>query len=506
MVMNDDAALLIERLIKRDQLLWQGNDNPPLGWLDSIGFIQEHACNLMQWAKSLMVERQIEQIVLIGMGGASLATEVFYSVFGRQNGFPEITILDTTSPAVLHQLKISDQTLFIVASKSGNTIETMCLYAWLFERAKSLKGHPNKKFIAITDADTDLGKIASTENFLHVFVNPNDIVGRFSALSYFSLVPAALMGIDLVRLGKQLNRAWSNCLTGKSSELVNMIQAMNACSASGYGILRVDIQFPLYPLFGWIEQLVAESTGKQGKGILLVHSKQIDRKILTSDKYQSIRITMQDEYDLGGIFMQWMAAVSIAASYLNINAFDQPDVEASKKQTLRLVEDSLQKSSDEKHYDFKNITIQFGTQPITILKNKIEKFCKQTGKESYLAILAYLPRERSIEKSLEKLADSFMSVFDIVTIGFGPRYLHSTGQYHKGGPQIGSFLEIIEENELEIPIPGREYGFGRLHQAQADGDLLILEKKQRPVLRFMIQGERLEELDRLTQLLTSMAK
>jgi len=215
---------------------------------------------------------------------------------------------------------------------------------------------------------------------------------------------------------------------------------------------------------------------------------------------------MQDEYDLGGIFMQWMAAVSIAASYLNINAFDQPDVEASKKQTLRLVEDSLQKSSDEKHYDFKNITIQFGTQPITILKNKIEKFCKQTGKESYLAILAYLPRERSIEKSLEKLADSFLSVFDIVTIGFGPRYLHSTGQYHKGGPQIGSFLEIIEENELEIPIPGREYGFGRLHQAQADGDLLILEKKQRPVLRFMIQGERLEELDRLTQLLTSMAK
>ncbi len=524
-MMNNAPELLIKRFMQHDPSFWQEIDNPPLGWLDSVEFIDEHACKLMQWAKLLVAEHQVKHMFLIGMGGSSLAAGVFYSVFGKQEGFPDLTLLDTTSPATLQRLEIDDQAIFIVSSKSGTTIETRNLYAWLFEKAKSLQGPPNKRFIAITDSDTELVKIASTEKFLRLFITPKDIVGRFSALSYFSLVPAALLGIDLVRLGKQLNRSWSKCLVGKSPDLLNMVGALNACSVSGYGTLGIDLQTPLCSLFGWVEQLIAESLGKQGKGILPVNPKRIDSRILSSDKYQSISIglldsqnphemcgqktnqtiiTMQDEYDLGAIFMQWMAATSIVANCLNINAFDQPDVELSKRETLRFFENSQQQISNAERPDFRNVTLQCGSESANVSIGKIESFCKQAGEESYLAVLAYLPEERAVKKSLENLADAFLSQFDIVTIGFGPRYLHSTGQYHKGGPQIGCFLEIVEDHELEIQIPGREYGFSRLHRAQADGDFLVLRKKRRPVLRLLIQEERVKEIDQFTRLLNSM--
>ncbi|MCY4313494.1 MAG: hypothetical protein OXD44_07355, partial [Gammaproteobacteria bacterium] len=183
------------------------------------------------------------------------------------------------------------------------------------------------------------------------------------------------------------------------------------------------------------------------------------------------------------------------------NAFDQPDVEASKKQSRHIVEGNQSRSVMVENHDFSHSTIRFDTQTPDVIRNRVGNFCKQAGQDSYLAILAYLPREVRVEESLEKLADAFKSRFGAVTIGFGPRYLHSTGQLHKGGPQIGCFLEIVEEGGIEIDIPGRKYGFSRLHRAQSDGDFLVLEKSRRPILRLLIRGERFQELDRLTQLL-----
>ncbi|MCY4228932.1 MAG: hypothetical protein OXF20_14835 [Gammaproteobacteria bacterium] len=520
--MHETPEALIERLVARDQSLWPGEHSPPLGWLDSVDFIEQHGSDLMQWASLLVMDRQVKQILLMGMGGSSLSVEVLYSVFGRKRNFPELVVVDTTSPETLNQLEINDKTLFVVSSKSGTTIETLALYSWLHERAKTLDGPPNKRFLAITDPGTQLAKTALSEEFLHLSVNPRDIVGRYSALSYFALLPAALLGIDLVRLGSRLRKKWLDYLSGQSPDLVNLIEIMSACSTSGYGLLGLDLPSPLGSLFAWIEQLVAESTGKQGKGILPVEPDRINERMVSSGNYRSVKIgmqgclnssdeghqapghatiTMQDEYDLGGIFMLWMAATSVVSSLLNVNAFDQPDVEASKKQSRHIVEGNQSRSVMVENHDFSHSTIRFDTQTPDVIRNRVGNFCKQAGQDSYLAILAYLPREVRVEESLEKLADAFKSRFGAVTIGFGPRYLHSTGQLHKGGPQIGCFLEIVEEGGIEIDIPGRKYGFSRLHRAQSDGDFLVLEKSRRPILRLLIRGDRFQELDRLTQLL-----
>lgn len=520
--MHETPETLIERLIVRDRSLWPGDDNPPLGWLDSIEFIEQHAGDLMQWASSLVKDRQIERILLMGMGGSSLSAEVLYSVFGRQQGFPELMVVDTTLPEILNQLEINDQTLFIVSSKSGTTVETLALYSWLYEKAKTLDGRPNKRFMAITDPGTWLAKTALTEEFLHLSMNPKDIVGRYSALSYFALVPAALLGIDLVRLGRQLRKKWSDYLSGQSPDLVRLIEVMSACSTSGYGMLGLDLPSPLNSLFAWIEQLVAESTGKQGKGVLPVDPHRINERTVSSENYRSVSIdvqaysnssderqhipnqaiiTMRDEYDLGGIFMLWMAATSIVSSLLDVNAFDQPDVETSKKKTRHIVEHNQSQWMIMENHAFSDSTIRFDTQTPAAIRSTVGNFCKKAGPDSYLAILAFLPKNVQVEESLEKLADAFKSQFSTVTIGFGPRYLHSTGQLHKGGPQIGCFLEIVEEGGVEIDIPGRKYGFSRLHRAQADGDFLVLEKNHRPILRLLIRGSRLQELERLTQLL-----
>ncbi len=522
--MHEAPEVLIERLIARDQSLWPGDNTPPLGWLDSIDFIEQHGSGLMQWASSLVTDRQIKRILLMGMGGSSLSVEVFYSVFGRQQGFPELTILDTTSPGTLSQLEINDRTLFIVSSKSGTTIETLSLYSWLYEKAQILAGPPNERFMAITDPGTELAKTASTEKFLHLSINPGDIVGRYSALTYFALVPAALLGVDLIRLGRQLRKKWSDCLSGQSPDLVNLIEVMSACSTSGDGMLGLDLPSSLNSLFAWIEQLVAESTGKQGKGILPVDPNRVNERTVSSENYRSVSIdvqacpnsskgrrqihnqatiSMQDGYDLGGVFMLWMAATSIVSSLLNVNAFDQPDVEASKEKTRHIVEDRQPRSMIMKNQDFGRSIIRFDTQTPDAVRNRVGSFCKRAEQGSYLAILAFLPKESRVEESLEKLADALKSRFRAVTIGFGPRYLHSTGQLHKGGPQTGCFLEIVEENKIDVDIPGRKYGFDRLCRAQSDGDFLVLEKNCRPVLRLLIRGDRLQELDRFAQILLS---
>jgi len=524
MTMNNSPKTLFGRLILRDQSLWPKGDDLPLGWMGGVDFIEKHASDLMQWASSLVAENKFERIVLMGMGGSSLAAAVFHSVFGRQKGFPDLIILDTTSPAMLEKLEINNRTLFIVSSKSGTTIETLSLHSWLYEKARVLDGSPNERFMAITDSGTELVKVASTEKFLDLFINPEDIGGRFSALSYFAVVPAALLGIDLVCLGRKTRQMWSHCQSGQSPDLLNLVNIMNACSASGYGILGIDLHSQLTSLFPWIEQLVAESTGKQGKGILPVDPRRVDKRMLATSNYRTVRIgmddgtsasgkknnsvrqalfTLQDEYDLGGTFMLWMAATSIVASCLEINAFDQPDVETSKRETLRIVEDDQQQAQRAKNQDLANSSaaICLDTHNSNRIRERVEKFCSRAESNSYLAILAYLPRESQVQESLEKLADAFKPQFQAVTIGYGPGYLHSTGQFHKGGPQIGCFLQIVEEDQIELAIPGRNFGFNCLHRAQADGDFQVLEKNGRPILRLLIRSDRLKDLDQFTQIL-----
>ncbi|MXZ81578.1 MAG: hypothetical protein F4Z15_09565 [Gammaproteobacteria bacterium] len=525
--MTGNRARLVERLSRRDGSLWPSSDDPPLGWLDAAGFMDRHARSLMQWADSLIRDRRIRRVVLIGMGGSSLAAEVLFSVFGRQDGFPELVVADSTSPALVEALKIDSRTLFIVSSKSGSTVETADLCAWLYSRAGHLDGHPGSRFIAITDPGSGLAARAEADGFLRVFLNPPDIVGRFSALSLFGLVPAALTGIDLVRLGKRTESWWRVCLAEQPSVLSRLIGVMAECSRSGHGMLAVELQPPLRSLFNWIEQLVAESTGKKGRGILPVDPALVDGRAMEAggcgivrigmdskaepgdhvvDREGRLCISMRDEYDLGGMFMLWQAATAVVASRLGVNAFDQPDVEAAKAEARRVVRNDMVRNDQRRirvgQLDFYRSSV-WKDRPMPVSPEDVmSEFCEKAQPGGYLAILAYMPMQRQVEKSLEKLADGFKSRFGAVTIGFGPRYLHSTGQLHKGGPPIGCFLQIVEDDVPDLVVPGRDYGFGRLHRAQADGDFLVLENSRRPIMRVGIRGDRLDALDRLADMLT----
>ncbi|MPZ70969.1 MAG: glucose-6-phosphate isomerase [Actinobacteria bacterium] len=464
---------LVERVWARDPSAWgPGEDDPAsrLGWLDLPATMQEQIDDLTAFATEATAD--IDHAVLLGMGGSSLAPEMLAQIYGGR-GRISLEVLDSTHPAQIAEVTSRidpTRTLFLVSSKSGGTIETMSLYRYFRRLA------PPDRFAAITDPGTSLQALGEAERFRRVFINPPDIGGRYSALSLFGLVPAALLGIDLGALCASASAAADECRKdGGSNPGLAIGAALAEWADAGRNKLTFRTSADLVSLGDWAEQLIAESTGKEGKGIAPIVGEPVleagygpDRAFahLSRDaspvETPSVALSV-DASNLGGVLFVWEFATAIAGSLLGINAFDQPDVESAK----RAAKDALASGA--------------GAEWPT---DDPASFFQGVAPGELACLLAFAPRSRRTEAVMLAARTKLVASSRVATsTGFGPRYLHSIGQLHKGGPEPVRALVILDTPTEDLPIPDSGYSFGRLIAAQAAGDASALDTAGRSVAR-----------------------
>jgi transaldolase / glucose-6-phosphate isomerase len=523
----------VRRLWARDATLWTGKDEAR--WLGWLGITNGQLAHLQRLTRVREVARSagFSHVLLLGMGGSSLCPEVLRTTFGRVPGYPELHVLDSTDPA---QVKTLDdridlrRTLFIVSSKSGSTLEPNILKQHFFERVKQMVGaqEAGNRFIAITDPGSRMQHLVQLEGFRRVFFGWPDIGGRYSALSDFGLVPAAIMGVDVAKF---LNRAEQMVYACMPPVPVDenpgvMLGAVLGVAASRFGRDKVTILCSpgIGSLGIWLEQLIAESTGKDGKGLLPIAREAIGppdiygadrifvylRLLSAPDPAQDaaidalqragqpvVRIGVADEYDLAQEFFRWEFAVAVASSILGIHPFDQPDVEASKIATRKLTDDY------ERHGALPRETPIFTGGGIELfadeknaaalaerlnrersLTSYLRAHLARLGTGDYFALLAYIEMSESLDRALQATRHAVRDARRVATcVEYGPRFLHSTGQYYKGGTNNGVFLQITCDDAVDVPIPDHRYTFGIVKAAQARGDLQVLVERERRVLR-----------------------
>ncbi len=493
------ASHAVERLWARDHRLWKQDPTDivnRLGWLTIIEYMKDRTEELRTFATSAK-KRGIRDVVLLGMGGSSLGPEVLRASFGSSHGFPRLWVLDSTVPGWVRQVTQSidpTRSLFILASKSGGTIEVMSLFAHFWERVHQTPGHQGgEQFLAITDPGTGLEKLAAEHQFWRIFTNPPDIGGRYSVLSYFGLVPAALMGIDVARLLTHATVMAEACrIQPPHGQNPGADLGATMASLAQAGRNRITlIASPQITTFGlWAEQLLAESTGKEGTGLIPVadepivsptaygtdrlfvylrlkgdQNSQLDRQIagLTRQGHPILTLTLQDRYDLAGEFFRWEVATAVAGHLLGIHPFDQPNVQESKDNTARVLETFQSTGRLPKQ------TTATATQAAAQLK-------RQDRPGAFVAVLVYTTPSSKMEQAIRSLRRTLVSHHHVTTTaGYGPRYLHSTGQLHKGGPKSGLFLQFVDQMIPDLSIPGKPFTFRTLAQAQAAGDIQALQ-------------------------------
>lgn len=445
------TAEVVERIWARDASLWTGADESRwLGWLDEPERMRERVLELEAFARGVR-EEGLTDVVLAGMGGSSLAPEVFRRMFGAE-GF---RVLDTTHPDAIRRLGEeldTDRTLVLVASKSGTTLETRCHLDWLWERL----GGRGDRFAAITDPGSELEELARGRTFRHVFRGEPEIGGRYSALSVFGLVPAALMELDLGRLLTRAVEAVEACRLPEGNPGLELGERLGRGHQEGRDKVLVH---PAPGGFGlWVEQLLAESTGKDGKGLVPV-----TRGTDDGPDRQREEVRLPDPYELGQEFYRWEFATAVAGALMGINPFDQPNVQEAKDRTVALLES--------------------GTEPSLDPAGSLDELLGEAEEGDYCCVQAFVEPTVEAERRIGAVCERVGRETGIVaTAGFGPRYLHSTGQLHKGGPPTGLFLQVVDDPE-ELGIPGRPFGFRRLVHAQAAGDFEALRERGRRVAR-----------------------
>ncbi|MGZ4337431.1 MAG: glucose-6-phosphate isomerase [Gaiellaceae bacterium] len=441
---------LVERIWARDATVWTGADEDKwLGWLDEPKRMQERAGEISEFAAD--ARQRFETFVLLGMGGSSLAPEVLKRTFGAK----QLHVLDTTHPAMIrHAEKSLDltKTMFIVSSKSGGTLETLSHFAYFWEKA----GKNGEQFVAITDPGSALEQLAKTRS-MRVFAGEPTIGGRYSALSPFGVVPASLMGIDIDRLLSNGGRMAEAC-RGEANPGLQLGLQLGEGWRDGRDkvcITETEGRFGL-----WAEQLIAESTGKQGKGLVPAPGESPE-----GPDRQAAQVELANASEIGAEFFRWEFAVAVAGAILQINPFDQPDVQAAKDKTKEV--------------------LASGDDPSVEPRGSLDDLLANAQPPNYIAIQAFIAPMR--EGELQPLIDRAHETGCVVTHGLGPRYLHSTGQLHKGGPPTGLFVQVVDDTGEEIPIPGEDFGFGRLIRAQAEGDFRSLEERGRPIVRVRLE-------------------
>ncbi|HTL69770.1 MAG TPA: glucose-6-phosphate isomerase [Candidatus Eisenbacteria bacterium] len=492
---------LVKRIWDKDASVWKKEAavhkeiKNRLGWLNVIAPMKEAAAGFTAFAGEVRAAG-FAHVVLLGMGGSSLAPEVMRSVLGRAEGYPELLVLDSTDPGRVADVeKAIDlaKTFFVVSSKSGGTIELVSLFKYFHAKVREAKGDKaGEQFIAITDPGTPLENEARQHGFRRVFLSPEDVGGRFSALTPFGLVPAALIGADLKRLLESAEAMAEQCASqGPENPALALGLGMAVLAEEGRDKLTILGSKALEAFGDWAEQLVAESTGKEGAGIVPVVREPLGKaSVYGADRFfvslslegapdealekrlgeleaaghPSLSLRLRDAYDLGGEFFRWEFATAIACALLKVNAFDQPDVQAAKDRTkglLKIIESG------------KELEVRQSAA-------SMEAFWENAEEGDYAAILAFLPDRPAVRKKLAALqADVRNRTKLAVTLGFGPRYLHSTGQLHKGGPNRGIFLLVTAADAPDLAIPGEKYTFGQLEFAQATGDFEALETNGR---------------------------
>ncbi len=451
-----DRREVIDRIWQRDPTVWTGTDEAKwLGWLDEPRRMSERVAELETFADGV-ADEGFDAIVLLGMGGSSLAPKVIRRTF-RVESFH---VLDTTHPDAIRALEASidlERTLFISASKSGSTLETRSHTDYFWERT----GKQGSRFVAITDPGSELERVAEERGFRHVFAGEPTIGGRYSALSLYGIVPAALMGVDVDRLLSNALRMAEICRSGDGNPGYELGRELGTGWQAGRDkicIADTDGDFGL-----WAEQLIAESTGKQGKGLVPAPGESPD-----GPDRQVAQPEIADPYSLGGEFFRWEFAVAVAGVYLEINPFDQPDVQAAKDKT--------------------NEVLASGVDPGVEPEGSVDALLAQAEAGSYLCVQAFVqPSEENDRRIADVVRKLRRRSGLVVTHGYGPGYLHSTGQLHKGGPNTGLFLQIVDDPGDELPIPGRQFGFRRLIWAQAAGDYASLQERGRRVARIHIE-------------------
>lgn len=487
-----------------------------LGWQKVYDWTLERVDDVLAFAAD--VKQNFKHVVVMGMGGSSLAPEVIRTVFGAQAGYPELIVLDTTNAdwVTTARNRIDPaQTLFIFASKSGGTVEPSSQYAYFYDEVKKAGvKEPGQNFCAITDPGTGLETLAKKNKFRKIFLNPADIGGRFSALSMFGMVPAALMGVDIVKLlenAKKEAQTFGPEADFKANAAVKLGALMGASFANHSKDKLTIITPKELASFGlWAEQLVAESTGKEGKGIVPVvgeglfknfdyredrffvhisNGSEDDKRVtaimddLEERGYPVMTIPMTDTYELGSQFLLWEIATAAAGAIMAIDPFDQPNVQAAKTLTKQIL-GKLEKNEISAEELSKPLMVAKDIENAVKLDNLAQDVYSLLESNDYIALLPYVYPSEEVAKALLALRDKILTrTKRAVLFGYGPRYLHSTGQLHKGDGNNGVFIILSADAEHDIQIPGQHYTFGQLCAAQALGDFQALEEKGRRVIK-----------------------
>lgn len=503
-----------------------------LGWLSSPEKEQPHVEELLSFAKEVS-DRGFTHAILLGMGGSSLCPEVFSKMFADQT--IHLSILDTTNPIDIKTVTKNiplDKTLFIVASKSGGTSEVVALFNYFWEKTNQ----NGNQFIAITDPGTSLEELAKANHFNRIFLADPDVGGRYSALTSFGLIPAALIGMDLNTLLEKATHMQGLCgldVEAAANPGIVLGVILGEAAKSGRDKLTILADSDLKPFGAWLEQLVAESSGKDGKGILPVydepwsddtligrdrlfiylrHNGELDEKVkpLRSKNQPVITFGLDHVYDLGGEFYRWEMAVAVACHLLGLNAFNQPDVQDAKDRTRKKIREFLATGKmDTINPAWDNGDIQLYSNPVDPNKSFIESvsgFLKGVQPGNFIAINAFVPNTPDTFTTMQRLRLALVKrTQSATTLGFGPRYLHSTGQFHKGGTNSGYFLMFTYDPQEDLPIPGQELTFGSMQTAQALGDYEALTAKGRKVLRIHMKKNIQKHLEELTDGLSSLS-
>jgi transaldolase / glucose-6-phosphate isomerase len=515
-----------QRIWQKDPTLWGGDKDTPelsnrLGWLTISESMLDHAGELREFAGGCMDEG-LTDVVLLGMGGSSLAPEVFRRSFGKLQDGMTLHVLDSTDADALRAAEQAvdlSKTLFLVSSKSGGTVETRSQFEYFYARVREAVGDEQAggHFVAITDPGSSLVELADERDFRAIFQNDPDIGGRYSALSYFGIVPAVLMGVDIVKLleGAQVaEQACANYDHSSNNSGLWLGCALGELALAGRDKLMFAVAEPIGSFGLWVEQLIAESLGKQGRGALpvagepvgspdvygddrvFIHLQQKDApeagfasemKELAKAGHPVFTLDVDGPLDLGRIFFFAEFATAVAGWVLEVNPFDQPNVQEAKDATNKVLEADEKPSVDNADDE------------------ALKRLLGEAKPPNYVAICAFVEPSDEFDKAIEGLRTAIRDTTKATTtFGYGPRYLHSTGQFHKGGPPTGVFLQVICDSDDDVEIPGSGYGFNELKNAQATGDLLTLRAHDRPAERVRLEGSSAEGVERLTQKIKEM--
>lgn len=521
----------VERLWKGDASLWTGADEGNwLGWLH-VAQSQLAQVQRFQAIAEEIKTGEFKHALLLGMGGSSLCPEVMRLTFNRIPGYPELHVLDSTDPAQIRAIENRlnlESTIFIVSSKSGGTLEPNIFKQYFFERARQVVGESQAggRFIAITDPGSHMQQVAEKDHFRHIFFGSPTIGGRYSALSDFGMIPAAIMGIDVLRFLTITQKMVQDCrpeIPVVENPGVLLGLTLGVLAQEGRDKVTLVLSPAIYDLGAWLEQLLAESTGKFGKGLIPVDRERLgapeaygndrvfvylrlaaapdteqDKSVESLERAGQpvVRITVEDPYHLGAEFFRWEIATAVAGSIIGIHAFNQPDVEASKIATKRLTSEYeltgslpaeapfFQAGDIRLFADNANMSALRNTAARETLEAYLKAHLSRLSSGDYFAVLGYIEMNETHEAALQTIRHAVRDAKRVATcLGFGPRFLHSTGQAYKGGPNSGVFLQITYDDAVDLPVPGQKYTFGVVKAAQARGDFQVLAERGRRALR-----------------------